>query len=146
VPEGQPFLISPVGVYDVALNQYCSVWLASSPWSTQAAHARDLRTYFDFLWFARGRRDWRDTSMGDRAAYEWWRCRDERVPRLEDELGQGDFHGQPVLPVGDRAGPCPGQSHTPARGCGVVTVAGRGGAGGTMVRQVPAETSQSPYE
>ncbi|MEU5647633.1 hypothetical protein [Streptomyces milbemycinicus] len=28
VPEGQPFLISPAGVYDVALNRYFSVWLA----------------------------------------------------------------------------------------------------------------------
>ncbi|MGN9847481.1 hypothetical protein ACWY4P_42730 [Streptomyces sp. LZ34] len=72
VPEGQPFLISPAGVYDVALNRYFSVWLASSPWNTQAAHVRDLRTYFDFLWFARGRRDWRDAPMDDRAAFEWW--------------------------------------------------------------------------
>ncbi|WP_256966243.1 site-specific integrase, partial [Streptomyces griseiscabiei] len=84
VPEGQPFLISPAGQYDVALNRYFSVWLASSPWNTQAAHARDLRTYFDFLWFGRGRRDWRDASMDDRAAYEWWRRRDEHGPRVED--------------------------------------------------------------
>jgi hypothetical protein len=34
VPEGQPFLISPAGGYDVALNLYFSVWLASSPWNT----------------------------------------------------------------------------------------------------------------
>ncbi|MFF5148022.1 hypothetical protein ACFY6U_51385 [Streptomyces sp. NPDC013157] len=53
VPEGQPFLLSPKGEYDVELNRYFSVWLASSPWNTQAAHARDLRTFFDFLWFAR---------------------------------------------------------------------------------------------
>lgn len=26
----------------------------------------------DFLWFARGRRDWRDAPMDDRAAFEWW--------------------------------------------------------------------------
>lgn len=69
VPEGQPFLISPAGGYDVTLNRYFWVWLASSPWNTQAAHARDLRTYFDFLWFARGRHDWRDASMDDRAGY-----------------------------------------------------------------------------
>ncbi|MDX2544098.1 hypothetical protein ACOT81_20995 [Streptomyces sp. WI04-05B] len=31
VAEGQPFLISPAGKYDVALNRYLSVWLASSP-------------------------------------------------------------------------------------------------------------------
>jgi hypothetical protein len=64
VPEGQPFLIN----HDVSLNRRFPVWLASSPWNTQAAHARDLRTYFDFLWFTRSRRDWRDASMGDRAA------------------------------------------------------------------------------
>ncbi|WP_284435639.1 hypothetical protein [Streptomyces sp. TUS-ST3] len=39
-----------------------------SPWNAQAAQARDLRTHFDFLWFARGRQDWRDASMDDRAA------------------------------------------------------------------------------
>ncbi|WP_157851322.1 MULTISPECIES: hypothetical protein [Streptomyces] len=78
VPEGQPFLISPAGGYDVVLNRYFSVWPASSPWNTQAAHARDLRTYFDFLWFARGRRDWRDAFIDDRAAFEWWRRRDEQ--------------------------------------------------------------------
>jgi hypothetical protein len=79
VPEGQLFLISPAGVYDAALNRYFSVWLASSPWNTQAAHARDLRTYFDA------------NPIRQRAASVWspW----------------------------------------------------RGGAGGTMVRQVPAETS-----
>ncbi|WP_180687797.1 hypothetical protein [Streptomyces gossypiisoli] len=63
VPEGQRFLISPAGGYDAALNRYFSVSLASSPWNTQAAHARDLRTSFDFLWFARGRRDWRDVKL-----------------------------------------------------------------------------------
>jgi hypothetical protein len=58
VPEGQLFLISPAGVYDVALNRYSSVWLASSPWNTQAAHARDLRTSDTVLTeaAARGRR------------------------------------------------------------------------------------------
>ncbi|MFC8201664.1 hypothetical protein ACFUTV_40740 [Streptomyces sp. NPDC057298] len=84
VPEGQPFLISPKGEYDVELNRYFSVWLASSPWNTQAAHARDLRTFFDFLWFARGAFSWRGATADDRAAYEWWRRRDERGPRVED--------------------------------------------------------------
>ncbi|MDX3639439.1 site-specific integrase [Streptomyces sp. MB09-02B] len=66
------------------MNRYFSVWLASSPWNTQAAHARDLRTYFDFLWFGRGRCDWRDATTDDRAAYEWWRRRDDFGPRVED--------------------------------------------------------------
>ncbi|MFD8229267.1 hypothetical protein ACFV16_34700 [Streptomyces massasporeus] len=84
VPEGQQlFLISLAGVCDAALNRYFSVRLASSPWNTQAAHARKPRTYFEFLWFARGQRDWRGASVDERAVYEWWR-RDERGPHLED--------------------------------------------------------------
>ena len=55
VPEGRPFLVGPRGEYDVALNRYFAVWLAHSPANTQAAHARDLRTFLDFLWSARRR-------------------------------------------------------------------------------------------
>ncbi|MEV0888562.1 site-specific integrase [Streptomyces microflavus] len=84
VPEGQPFLIGPDGGYDVALNRYFSVWKAHAPWNTQAAHARDLRTFFNFLWSSRGGCRWRDATAEDRAAYEWWRRRDERGPRVED--------------------------------------------------------------
>ncbi|WP_217572944.1 hypothetical protein [Streptomyces sp. GbtcB7] len=84
VSEGQPFLISPAGQYDVALNRYFPVWPASSPWNTQAAHARDRRTFFDVLWFARDRCDWREATVDDRAAYEWWRRRDDDGPRVED--------------------------------------------------------------
>jgi integrase family protein with SAM-like domain len=83
VPEGQPFLISPKGEYDVELNRYFSVWLASSPWNTQAAHARDLRTFFGFLRFARGVHSWRGATADDRAAYEC-RRQDEHGPRVED--------------------------------------------------------------
>ncbi|MEV1086083.1 hypothetical protein AB0I98_49135 [Streptomyces sp. NPDC050211] len=84
VPEGQPFLSSPTGEYDVEPNRYFSVWLGSSPWNTQAAHARDLRTFLDFLWFARGEHSWRGTTVDDRAAFEWWRRRDEYGPQVED--------------------------------------------------------------
>ncbi|MEU3466068.1 site-specific integrase [Streptomyces sp. NPDC006733] len=84
VPEGQPFLIAPDGSYDVALNRYFSVWLAHSPWNTQAAHARDLRTFFNFLWSARGGCGWRAATPEDRAAYSWWRRRDEAGPRVLD--------------------------------------------------------------
>lgn len=138
VPEGQPFLISPAGVYDVALNRYFSVWPASSPWNTQAAHARDLRTYFDFLWFARGRRDWRDAFIDDRAAFEWWRRRDEHGPRLEDTSWDREVSTvnqfclwaieQDLVranPIRQRAA----SVWSPWRG------------GGKMVRQVSAETS-----
>lgn len=142
VPEGQPFLISPAGGYDVALNRYFSVWLASSPWNTQAAHARDLRTYFDFLWFARGQRDWRDASMDDRTAYEWWRRRDERGPRLEDTSWDREVStvnqfylwaiGQDLVranPIRQRAA--------------AVWSPWRRGADGGAVRQVPAEASHT---
>ncbi|TQC41946.1 hypothetical protein EEB14_51645 [Rhodococcus sp. WS4] len=83
-PEDQPFLLGPRGEYDVALNRYFSVWLAPSPWNTQVAHARDLRTFVSFLWSARDGRGWRDATEDDRAAYEWWRRRDERGPRVQD--------------------------------------------------------------
>lgn len=64
VPEGQPFLIDPEGRFDGALNRYFSVWMAHSPWNTQAAHARDLRTFFICLWSARGGCGWRGGALG----------------------------------------------------------------------------------
>lgn len=142
VPEGQPFLISPVGGYDVPLNRYFSVWLASSPWNTQAAHARDLRTFFDFLWFARGRRGWREASMDDRAAYEWWRRRDEHGPRLEDTSWDREvstvnqFYLWAIEQDLVRANP----SASARARCGRP---GGAGPGGGMVRQVPAESSHT---
>ncbi|MER5899627.1 hypothetical protein ABT150_05820 [Streptomyces mirabilis] len=77
VPEGQPFLIRPTGGYDVALNRYFTVWLAPSPWNTQAAHARELRTFFDFLWFARGQCAWRNATVDDLL-----RCSTTRITNL----------------------------------------------------------------
>ncbi|GHH29693.1 hypothetical protein GCM10018780_88120 [Streptomyces lanatus] len=142
VPEGQPFLISPAGGYEAALNRYFSVWLASSPWNTQAAHARDLRTYFDFLWFARGRHDWRDASMDDRAVYEWWRRRDERGPRLEDTSWDREvstvnqFYLWAIEQDLVRANPI-------RQRAAAVWSPWRGGTGAGMVRQVPAETSHT---
>jgi hypothetical protein len=47
VCRGPAVLISPKGEYDVELNRYFSVWLASSLRNTQAAHAHDLR-WFSF--------------------------------------------------------------------------------------------------
>ncbi|MFC9816490.1 hypothetical protein ACFVJM_31020 [Streptomyces virginiae] len=42
VLDGQPFLISPAGGYDVDLNRVFATVLSASPWNTQAAVARDL--------------------------------------------------------------------------------------------------------
>ena len=50
VLDGQPFLISPDGRYDVALNRYFEqARMSAAPWNTQAAHARDLKNFLDFL-------------------------------------------------------------------------------------------------
>ncbi|MCX4462409.1 hypothetical protein OOK58_59055 [Streptomyces sp. NBC_01728] len=47
VLDGQPFLISPAGAYDVELNRYFAAVLSASPWNTQAAVASDLRRHAD---------------------------------------------------------------------------------------------------
>ncbi|KUL24608.1 hypothetical protein ADL12_36475 [Streptomyces regalis] len=87
---------------------------------------RDLRTFFDFLWFARGGLGRRDATSDDRAAYEWWRRRDERGPRLED----GSWHREvstvnqfylwaidrtSAVPGDLRCGRCRQRSHTQGR-------------------------------
>ncbi|GAA5766174.1 tyrosine recombinase XerC [Streptosporangium roseum] len=84
VLDGQPFLLSPQGEYDVALNRYFEqIGMATAPWNTQAAHARDLRNFLDFLWANRGGRPWREATPEDRAAYERWRRKDPAGPRVE---------------------------------------------------------------
>src|SRR6266508_1914481 len=61
VLDGQPFLISPDGRYDVTLNRYFEqIRMGAAPWNTQAAHARDLKNFLDFLWASRAGRSWRD--------------------------------------------------------------------------------------
>ncbi|MEU1536125.1 integrase [Streptomyces fagopyri] len=142
VPEGQPFLLSPKGQYDVELNRYFAVWLASSPWNTQAATARDLRTFFDFLWFARDECSWRDATADDRAAYEWWRRRDEHGPRVEDGTWDREvstvnqFYLWAIEQDLVRANPI--RQRAAAAWSPWTSGAGRG-----AVRQVPAEASHT---
>jgi Phage integrase, N-terminal SAM-like domain len=84
VLDGQPFLISPDGRYDVMLNRYFEhARMRAAPWNTQAAHARDLKNFLDFLWGNRGGKSWRDATAEDRAAYERWRRKDPAGPRVE---------------------------------------------------------------
>jgi len=84
VLDGQPFLISPDGRYDVVLNRYFGqARMSAAPWNTQAAHARDLKNFLDFLWGSRGGKSWRDATAEDRAAYERWRRKDPAGPRVE---------------------------------------------------------------
>src|SRR4051812_16425857 len=88
VLDGLPFLIDPDGRYDSALNQcFTSGWLRNSPRNTQAAVAYDLKKWLDFLSSGRGGRDgsaWRNATPEDRAAFEQWRRKDPRGPRVAD--------------------------------------------------------------
>ncbi|MGW7522667.1 hypothetical protein [Streptomyces sp. NPDC054783] len=108
----------------------------------QAAHARDLRAFFDFLWCARGQRDWREATLYDRAAYEWWRRRDDQGPRLEDASWDREvstvnqFHLWAIEQDLVRAYPI-------RQRAAAVWSPWRRGAGGGMVRQVPAEASHT---
>src|SRR6266508_982696 len=84
VLDGQPFLISPDGRYDVTLNRYFEqIRMGAAPWNTQASHARDLKNFLDLLWASRAGRSWRDATSEYGAAYERWRRKDQAGPRVE---------------------------------------------------------------
>ncbi|MFJ5839800.1 site-specific integrase [Streptomyces shenzhenensis] len=83
VPEGQPYLISPMGHYDIQLNSFFSTELASAPADTLRAYASDLKLWLTFLWVSRGHKDWRDADSDDRAAYKRWRTADPRGPHVQ---------------------------------------------------------------
>lgn len=113
VLDGQPFLISPAGGYDVELNSILATVLSASPWNTQAAVARDLRGFLNFLWFSRPGTDsrtgehakprtWREAIPEDRAAYERWRRKDPDHPTADDR------QDRPRIP-----GPSPQRGHPP---------------------------------
>jgi site-specific recombinase XerD len=81
--DDAPFLLGPDGSYDVVLNGYFTgVWLRGSPKNTQAAVAYDLKKWLDFLASSRDRPTWRDATTEDRAAFEQWRRKDPRGPRV----------------------------------------------------------------
>jgi len=83
VLERAPFLIDPLGRYDVDLNRYFRTTMSVEPANTQAAAAYDLKKFLAFLWEGRGRRSWKDATEEDRAAYKQWRLVDPRGPRVE---------------------------------------------------------------
>jgi hypothetical protein len=83
VLDGQPYLISPEGGYDVQLNEYFTTVLNAAPQGTQRAAAFDLKVWLTFLWTARERRDWRHATPEDRAAYKQWRLVDPRGPHVD---------------------------------------------------------------
>ncbi|KJS53503.1 integrase [Streptomyces rubellomurinus subsp. indigoferus] len=83
VLDGQPFLISPEGRYDIELNSYVPTALAASPEDTWRAVTSDLKLWLTFLWVSRGRKDWRQATPEDRAAYKQWRTADPRGPHVD---------------------------------------------------------------
>ncbi len=120
VLDGQPFLISPDGRYDVTLNRYFEqAGMSAAPWNTQAAYARDLKNFLDFLWLNRSGKSWREAVPEDRAAYERWRRKDPRGPRVEHAtwdrevatvngffawaVGQGYLDASPIVQRPSRA-------------------------------------------
>ncbi len=84
VPAGTPFLMSPRMEYDVELNAFFSgPLMVCAAKATQEGYARDLRSFLDFLWTARGK-DWRDATEADHVAYLVWRRRDPGGPLVDD--------------------------------------------------------------
>jgi len=81
--EGTPFLLSPSLEYDVELNRFFHrPTLLGAPWNTQAAYARDIAQFLNFLWASRGERSWRGVTEADHLAYLVWRLRDDAGPRV----------------------------------------------------------------
>jgi hypothetical protein len=80
--------------------------------------------------------------MDDRAAYEWWRRRDERGPRLEDTSWDREvstvnqFYLRAIEQDLVRANPT-------RQRAGAVWSSWQVGTGAGMVRQVPAEMSRT---
>ncbi len=81
--EGTPFLVSPSLEYDVELNRFFHrPTLLGAPWNTQAAYARDIAQFLNFLWASRCEKSWRDVTEADHLAYLVWRRRDDAGPRV----------------------------------------------------------------
>lgn len=83
VLDGQPYLIDPQGHYDVQLNRYFRTYLSTAPINSQRAAASDLKLWLTFLWTSRGRRNWREATEDDRAAYKHWRTVNPRGPHVD---------------------------------------------------------------
>ncbi|MEU8100565.1 site-specific integrase [Streptomyces rubiginosohelvolus] len=84
IPDGTPYLMSPVFAYDTALNAYFHrVVLLESSWHSQNNAATALARFFNFLYVSRGGKDWRQATEADHLAFHQWRRRDERGPAVE---------------------------------------------------------------
>ncbi|OEV19362.1 integrase [Streptomyces nanshensis] len=86
VPDGTPYLISPVFVYDADLNSYFhQVNLMEGPLNSQKNRASAVCRHLNFLHLSRGGKDWRDATEADHTAYHFWRRQDPKGPRVDGD-------------------------------------------------------------
>ncbi|MEU7354314.1 hypothetical protein ABZ663_28660 [Streptomyces albidoflavus] len=86
IPDGTPYLISPVFVYDVDLNSYFhQVNLMAGPLNSQKNRALAVCRHLNFLHLSRGGKGWRDATEADHTAYHFWRRQDLRGPRIDGD-------------------------------------------------------------
>jgi hypothetical protein len=81
IPDGTPFLLSPLFEYDVTLNGFFhGPQMVIAPPNTQAGYARDIARFMTFMSLARGGKSWRAATENDHLAYLAWRRRDPAGP------------------------------------------------------------------
>nr|BEK71434.1 site-specific integrase [Kitasatospora purpeofusca] len=84
IPDGVPYLLSPLFEYDVDLNEYfLRADLVEAPLNSNANRARAMAGFFTFLWRSRGRKGWRQATEADHLAYRHWRRRDMKGPQVD---------------------------------------------------------------
>lgn len=83
LPVHTPFLLSPVGEYDLELNSFFRniVMVVRAP-RTQEAYARDLARFLTFLGRIAPNHTWKTVTEEHRRFYYHWRNLDERGPRV----------------------------------------------------------------
>lgn len=113
VLDGETFLLDPCGRYDVELNRFFAGPLSLKARDTQAAVARDVKNFLNFLWFARGEtgeKGWRDANPDDRVAYEKWRRKDPAGPRVQDASWDRERSRRSTASISGRSGAAPWRS------------------------------------
>lgn len=86
IPDGTPYLLSPRFVYDTDLNSYFHrVNFLEGPLNSQINRASALCRKLNFLHVSRGGKGWRDATEADHTAYQHWRRRDPRGPRVDGD-------------------------------------------------------------
>ncbi|WP_416263717.1 hypothetical protein ACNANV_11145 [Curtobacterium flaccumfaciens pv. flaccumfaciens] len=78
---GEPFVLGPDGTFDVGLHRALGdVRFLEMGASTRVDYADDLVAFLNFLWFSRGRKNWKSSNTDDREAYFKFRNIDRNGP------------------------------------------------------------------